>query len=344
MNSPSTPLAHPNQTVTDWLILGAGISGLVLGSLLLERGDSIQLLEKSRGIGGRLATRRVPLPDDSSRIAQFDHGLPVVELNQPEAVRILEKLLGESTLNSWSWPQALTWGSSALRVLQPLPGMNALAKAFPASSQVHRNQKVTRVQYDPHTQLWKATTQEQVEFSARRLVSTLPIPQLKEILRNSPIQLEDPLPQELHEPEYISSINVLVIPKEPPRLRFTRWPSPSITLLLENQWKGISESVPCITLSISPERSQELFEQSDEAITQAILSEIQEELELEPMVSQVHRWRYAQPLSSLDEPFFTMSFHDHAYLHLCGDYFGPSRISPIERAILSAHALFIMVS
>lgn len=51
---------------TDVLIIGAGVSGLLLGSHL---GDRAIILEKSRGVGGRIANRRL---EDQG----FDHGAP----------------------------------------------------------------------------------------------------------------------------------------------------------------------------------------------------------------------------------------------------------------------------
>lgn len=55
---------------TDILIVGAGITGLKLASEALRRNKSCLVLEKSRGVGGRLATRRI---EDLG----LDHGSPV---------------------------------------------------------------------------------------------------------------------------------------------------------------------------------------------------------------------------------------------------------------------------
>jgi predicted NAD/FAD-dependent oxidoreductase len=44
---------------SDLLVIGAGVSGLACANALSARGASVRVLEKSRGVGGRCATRRV---------------------------------------------------------------------------------------------------------------------------------------------------------------------------------------------------------------------------------------------------------------------------------------------
>ena len=45
-----------NETIA---VVGAGIAGLLLARALKARGKDVVVLEKSRGFGGRLATKRV---------------------------------------------------------------------------------------------------------------------------------------------------------------------------------------------------------------------------------------------------------------------------------------------
>ena len=45
-----------NETIA---VVGAGISGLLVARALQARGGKVVVLEKSRGLGGRLATKRV---------------------------------------------------------------------------------------------------------------------------------------------------------------------------------------------------------------------------------------------------------------------------------------------
>ena len=52
-------------------IVGAGVAGLAAARRLAGHGIPVTVLEKSRGLGGRCATRRVRTGSDELR---FDHG------------------------------------------------------------------------------------------------------------------------------------------------------------------------------------------------------------------------------------------------------------------------------
>ena len=54
-------------------VIGAGISGLVAARDLVSSGHEVLVIEKSRGLGGRMAARRA---EDTV----LDHGLPVLEV------------------------------------------------------------------------------------------------------------------------------------------------------------------------------------------------------------------------------------------------------------------------
>ena len=55
------------QLNTETLIIGAGLSGLSAAQTLVRSGRSVLVVDKGRGVGGRLATRRIG-------DATLDHG------------------------------------------------------------------------------------------------------------------------------------------------------------------------------------------------------------------------------------------------------------------------------
>ncbi|MEM1053678.1 MAG: FAD-dependent oxidoreductase, partial [Pseudomonadota bacterium] len=59
--------SHPCDT----LIIGAGMAGLSCGTALAAGGIDVCLLDKGRGPGGRMATRRAEI---GGQAVSFDHG------------------------------------------------------------------------------------------------------------------------------------------------------------------------------------------------------------------------------------------------------------------------------
>jgi len=68
-------------------ILGAGISGLVCGRALKKAGHQVTVLEKSRSLGGRCATRKF-----GDHVV--DHGVQYFTLRDPEVRREVEAVAG----------------------------------------------------------------------------------------------------------------------------------------------------------------------------------------------------------------------------------------------------------
>ncbi|MDF2440007.1 MAG: renalase, partial [Abditibacteriota bacterium] len=64
------------NSIESCLIIGAGLSGLTAAHALSELGVRATVLEKGHGVGGRLATRRLKIGEQSgtSDSGTFDHG------------------------------------------------------------------------------------------------------------------------------------------------------------------------------------------------------------------------------------------------------------------------------
>lgn len=76
-------------------VIGAGLAGLAAADALRRAGHRVTVLEKSRGIGGRLATRRTR--DGFA----FDHGAPMVHGRQPGFAAFLAGAVAEGHAAPW---------------------------------------------------------------------------------------------------------------------------------------------------------------------------------------------------------------------------------------------------
>ncbi|MFN3608768.1 MAG: NAD(P)/FAD-dependent oxidoreductase [Hyphomonas sp.] len=76
-------------------VIGAGIAGLTCASKLAEAGMLVDVFEKSRGIGGRIATRR------TEEGVHFDHGAQYFTAATPAFQDFTAKQLHAGTLERW---------------------------------------------------------------------------------------------------------------------------------------------------------------------------------------------------------------------------------------------------
>lgn len=80
-------------------IIGAGLAGLTCGKALQQAGHDVVIFEKSRGIGGRLATRR-------AEPFYFDHGVAAFTASDDDFQSFVNQLLTEEVVAVWAVDQA----------------------------------------------------------------------------------------------------------------------------------------------------------------------------------------------------------------------------------------------
>jgi hypothetical protein len=102
-------------------VVGAGLAGLVAASRLTAAGCAVTVFEKSRGLGGRLATRR-------SEHGSFDHGAPVVHCEAWQVAPL------EARAACIRWGEAGHVG---------LPGMSGLVRPLAEGLDIRTGTEVT---------------------------------------------------------------------------------------------------------------------------------------------------------------------------------------------------------
>ncbi|NJR68925.1 MAG: FAD-dependent oxidoreductase, partial [Synechococcales cyanobacterium CRU_2_2] len=133
------------DTALDIAIIGAGVAGLTCARQLQLAGYRVALIDKSRGLGGRLATRRL------SGETHADHGVCYLQPKHPAFTELLQELAQSGILSVWP---ARRYGLSAEGALIPeskpkgntisVPcyasetGITALAKALAVGLRVER--------------------------------------------------------------------------------------------------------------------------------------------------------------------------------------------------------------
>jgi len=115
-----------DETVsTDVIVIGAGLSGLVATTLLLEQGRTVVLLEASDRPGGRIQS----LCDPETGNALGDLGPTWVwPPYQPVVVQWLERLELDTFAQFETGNAALDYGPTTPVQFQPLPGQHGIAR------------------------------------------------------------------------------------------------------------------------------------------------------------------------------------------------------------------------
>lgn len=128
-------------------VIGAGLSGLVVAHRLAAR-HAVTVFEKSRGVGGRMATRRVGE-------FRFDHGAQFLTARTTDFRRFLAPFIDAGAVASWharfaelrntELSATRQWGDSVPHYVG-VPGMNALAKALARDIDVQLQTPVTAIE------------------------------------------------------------------------------------------------------------------------------------------------------------------------------------------------------
>lgn len=149
-------------------IIGAGVAGLVAARILTDHGIETRVLEKSRGVGGRLATRRQslaaatgehPATEDAGRQLQYDHGAQYFTVRDDRFARIVRSWMNAGLVQPWHG--RIVELSSDGEILQTkkgtprylgVPDNNAIARHLAADLDVRNSHQICRI--EPQGESW----------------------------------------------------------------------------------------------------------------------------------------------------------------------------------------------
>tara|TARA_R110002073_G_scaffold97000_1_gene223613 strand:- start:143 stop:1120 length:978 start_codon:yes stop_codon:yes gene_type:complete len=166
--------------MTSLAIIGAGLSGITLARQLCEAVD-VTVFEKSRGLGGRMATRR-------SESYQFDHGAQFFTARSDEFQQFLKSLIANNVVSLWE-PKVINLNGNRRRFKREwyephyiaVPGMNALCKSLACGLDIRLQHEVLSISRD--RQGWLLTdASNELHGPFDWVVSATPAPQAVALL------------------------------------------------------------------------------------------------------------------------------------------------------------------
>lgn len=307
------------------LIIGAGMAGLAAANRLTARGIRHILLDKGRGIGGRMATRR-------EEGATFDHGAQYFSAKTPNFQQFVKNAAAADTIREWrpKLPGNVhpRWVGSS--------GMNAVPKFLEENVTALSSQKAVRI--EPARDGWRVYTEAGDAFEAISLLLTIPAPQALELLANSPVALPEADLAALRNITYHPCLALLATLDRPSGV-----PAPGglslpeggiLSWVADNFQKGISPK-PSLTLHASAAFSQAHLDGDLQAAGKRMLDAAAEWVAPGAVHDwQIHRWRYSLAWRRHPAPFLRAQLSQD--LLFGGDGFGSGNV---EGAFLSGLAM-----
>ncbi|PQV64701.1 hypothetical protein B1R32_104200 [Abditibacterium utsteinense] len=308
------------------LILGAGISGLVAARELEKLGHEVIVVDKGRGIGGRMATRRF----DG---AVFDHGAQFFTARDAEFQAMVENWMQIGVAREWfrGYP---TPDESKPRDGHPrfcgTNGMTSIGKHLSAGLDVQLEEEIERL--ERKNGIWSAFSKSGARFSGEELILTAPVPQSLSLLKTAKLELPVESQKTLDNLRYEPCIAVLANLDAPSQI-----PAPGalyvegeiVWWLGDNFQKGVSNRFGSVTIHSTGAFAAEHYDDEDEALIEILGREAAPHLGAGIERAQVRRWKFSKPENPLQIGHLRI---ENLNLSFAGDIFQGAKI---EGAVLS---------
>ncbi|MBA2392605.1 MAG: FAD-dependent oxidoreductase [Ktedonobacteraceae bacterium] len=336
------------------VIIGAGSSGLAAAHTLLDAGYAITIFEKSRGVGGRAATR-------TRAGFTYDYGANYIKPGAPASVELITKRFYTPELIDIQKPVWTFDGSQHIQEGDPTQnaepkwsyrhGLTTLSQLMAQGLNIHLVSRVARMQQ--HANAWTLYDEAGESMGTfDRVLITIPANQAVPLIQASAFQqdLSATINSQLEKAHYNSQISVLLGYTPRPKIR------PYYALVNTDRAHAISwlsweheknpERAPAdaglLMAQMAPQYSQEHWQVADEEIYRDVaprVASLIDEALPTPSFTDIQRWRYSLPARKADADALNAITLPMG-LTFCGDGFVGGRIHlALEHGIKVAQQL-----
>ena len=281
------------------LIVGAGLSGLAAARTLHDAGRRVLVLDKGRGVGGRLATRRIHVGETT---LHFDHGAQYFTARDPDFRAAVESWQAADVADVWADDFSAVGeragkGTAHYPRYRGTDGMAGIAKHLAAGLEVESGVRVTKLTPEAGGWLVECDTGEQ--FHAADLILTPPVPQSLALLSESGLHPDGELLAALRKVEFAPCLAVMVTLDGPSGVPapggLFAGPEP-VSWVADNTQKGLSPVAhPAVTVHAGPEFSRAHYDTPEAEVVALLLGAAGPWLGSNAVATKLHRWRYSLP-------------------------------------------------
>lgn len=311
------------------VVVGAGLAGLMAARELQAAGSHVTVFDKGRGVGGRMATRRI---ETDAGTGVFDHGAQFFTARGDEFKSLVDRWIADDVVAEWCRGFA---GDDGHPRYVARRGMASLAKYLATGLDVRTSSLVFGLTRQDSG--WRITLDDASAIDADAVVLTCPVPQSFALVANTDVEL----PNDLLMTDYERTLGVLaVLDRESsvPAPGGLQNPDDVFSWIGDNQQKGVSP-VPAITLHANPSWSLENWDAPHEVSHQRLLDAARPYLgSAEVLASQFKKWRFATPMKVWPDPQWV---DQSCSLVLAGDAFAGPKVEGAVTSGLSASRLLL---
>uniref|UniRef100_A0A7S3A0M6 Amine oxidase domain-containing protein n=1 Tax=Rhodosorus marinus TaxID=101924 RepID=A0A7S3A0M6_9RHOD len=309
-------------------IIGAGLSGLVAGKSLSKRFD-VQIFEKSRGAGGRMATRR-------AEPYAFDHGAQFFTAKSDAFRDFVTECKETGLVEEWRC-RTVSLNGANKEIRRPMyvasPSMSSLAKDLARGLNVNYRVQISELKRDPAGWvLLDSTGAEHGVFDW--VVSSAPAPQTASLFGDRFVH-----DNVVRDTRMFACYTLMVgldgrQASLPWTAAFVGGDSPVDWIAVNSDKPGRPEN--CLIAHSKSEWSEVHIEDDQDLVKAELLAEVEKQTELKLAGSPhvvLHRWRYANVDRAASEQSCLVD--KRSQLLACGDWCTKGRV---EAAFLSGRA------
>ena len=291
---------------------------------LKQTDKDVLVVDKGRGVGGRMATRRM----DGARL---DHGAQFFTVRSPEINERLSTWKKAGLIQEWyhSLEGDTCWRGNT--------GMTDLPKALASELNLLKSTRIERIEYLDNS--WKIYSESDAVFVANSLIISAPLPQACQLLRSQDSLIPANDLVELDAVRYTRCLAALITLKGPsaiPAPGITKIDHPDVETLIDNHQKGISREY-AVTVHSTPAYAEKHWDLSNDVRLPPVLDAVREYLGSEIKDASMHRWGFSKTINPIERSHY---FNKAKGLALAGDGFGGGRI---ESAALSGIAAALSI-
>lgn len=320
------------EAPVEFLIVGGGIAGLFCGTELTRAGRGVRILDKGRGYGGRMATRRMGG-------GRLDHGAQYFTVRDERFGAYVAEWLEAGILREWFRHLPEDSNPAGYPRYRGANGMTDVPKYLGSGLDVRRSERVERLRR--RGAFWEAETGSGARHLGRELILALPPPQALALLdagvKDVPGGCGDRWAA-LRAVRYEKGLATLVLldgPSGVPGPGGMKVDKGPLSWIADNEQKGISPGIPAVTLHAGADFAESHWESPDDVRGPKMVEAARPYLGAGVREFACHRWGFSRPVRAYGRGDERYHRDAECSLTFVGDAFGGGRV---EGAALSGMA------